>query len=118
MSDFGFTMLSPEEEARVDALLDALNNDQVAALRALAEVRKRYYHDIKAFMSGRAAAILASEESEEQMAVDLSVATGDLVLRALTKFTLAAAEIVAFGEPQGDLPMETERIIKIDLDFD
>jgi hypothetical protein len=102
------------DESRIGNLLAALDDEQREQLVHLAGFKSEYYRDAKEFLKRDFASILADEdESDEQKLVDLTLAAGDIVLRAISKFMLNMGEIVVFGQVQGSVPMETERIIEI-----
>jgi hypothetical protein len=96
-----FDRVEIDVPGRVDALVAALSEAQVAELERLGGVRKAYYRDMKQVLTDEFSSILADDDVDQQTVIDLTLMATNLMLRAITKFSLATAEIAAFGEPQG-----------------
>lgn len=112
--EFGFDPFTDDISVRATALVESLTEDQREQLTLLAEHRSLWYRDAKDFLRQQVAMILADRSTPAaQRAVDYTLASGDIILRGMTKFSLAVGEIIAFGKVQGELPpLESERIIK------
>ena len=111
--------MSDADRERVTELLAALNNEQRAALGDLSDVLDQYYDDYKVFMNRSVRSVFASTEDEDEAVLAIVLSAGNMLLRGLAKFMLATGEIVAFGVPQGDVSMETTRILEVpDINFD
>lgn len=109
--DLGFSPFYEGYPERGEALAAELSVSQIEALKELESHRRVYFRDLRDFARRKAESIL-EDPSVEDKALRLAIASNDLALRMSNKFQLQMAEIILFGERQGDLPtMETDRFL-------
>jgi hypothetical protein len=122
VQELGFSPFVDEDyEERGEAIVAQLSPHQIEALRNLEQYRRKYFKDLEDFARRRADAELRDRLLRDDpdinivdMSMGIAVSSGHLALSMSDKFSLQMAEILVFGERQGDLPeMETARIIEI-----
>jgi hypothetical protein len=102
---------------RVQCVIDRLTSEQVAAIEALATVKDVYYGAAKTYLTAVFDMILQDEEEiSAQARVDLVLYATHVLVKAISAFALATAEVIVFGKPQAPIPMETSRILDVDFE--
>ena len=110
--EYGFEPIE-DLEPRIVAFLDSLTDEQREQFRQLSEAQEVYYQDAKRFIQGVVADEWQNKSvSVAQRQVNVSLATTNVLLRAMTKFMLAAGEIVSTGKT-GEIRPETDRVLKL-----
>jgi hypothetical protein len=105
-----FDMVEDDTKERASALLGSLSQQQIDQISALGGVKSAYYRDIKAVLQEEFRGWLSDSDVDPQTVVNLALTASNLLLRAITKFSLATAEIVAFGRPEGVVQPESSHM--------
>ena len=102
-----FDRVEDDTEERVAVLLDNISKQAGRALVTLGGTKNKYYQDLKKVTEDEIAGWLSDDDIDPGTIRQLSLAMTNITLRAITKFSLATAEIVTFGETRGDIPVES-----------
>ena len=110
---YGFEPITGIED-RIEAFLDSLTPEQLTAFEALKGTIETYFYDARQFMDNAVDFEYGNRNvSVNQRKKNIAMAANDVMLRAITKFMLAAGEILTTGTT-GPVSPETERLIDID----
>src|SRR4029077_19301234 len=104
-----FDRAEDDVEQRVANLMRSMTPEQDVALQNLAEVKSKYYLDAEEVLPSEAQALLSEDDVDPQTPKQIGLASGHVLLRGITLFGLAMAEIMVFGKVQGAFPLESSR---------
>lgn len=104
-----FDRAEDDVDQRVANLMRRITPEQLKALKELDSLKSAYYRDAEEVITAEATAYLAEEGVDPQTGKSIALAGGHILLRGITLFSLAMAEIMVFGTVQGSLPLESTR---------
>ena len=104
---FFLKRIDADIDARAAELFNQMDGGQKGALGVLDGELEEYYQDLKQVVLEQVRAILIEEGVDPQVEMDISMMASHIMLRAVTKFSLAMGEIMAYGKQQAPVEVES-----------